>query len=479
MPRGSRIVDQLQTVQDVKEFYVSSGGKVRKVAEGYVADAGIVRQFWPKTTTYGSGIVMDTVAATSYEVGSAPVRALCTFDAQSGNILLSNGVVLAGIAPPSRAQGNYLWKFDIVSGSISGTGTIGSWEDVNSGGTIGTKEYWLENSVFGLAEGEATISLAEDDGGGSPLAGTTVTKTIYFQAEVLGKRICMSQTPWLLTNTEVNETAEVFVLTIPEGWWDAVNMYNVPFAAINGEYGFPKGIVQSEIYACIWEPTITVQVDIVAGAVDGEATGVPLTTDVRRIWSITADATTPVVDATIDVTVTDGVESVTKRITMHAEYVTEDADPGSEIDTNFTRYDNIQEQTETGGGTPASAHANIAVRIDGTVNAYTIGLDPYPAFPQNWNALAPALTDPENYECRVVKISGDDPDTGTLNTWFNCSIQRIWGVAVSATGSTAYAVESRSGSYELQIREVGRPETVQTKPFDFNVIAESYPGALP
>jgi hypothetical protein len=93
------------------------------------------------------------------------------------------------------------------------------------------------------------ISLAEDDGGGSPLAGTTVSKTINFEAEVLGKRICMSQTPWLLTNTEVNETAEVFVLTIPEGWWDPINMYNVPFAAINGEYGFPKGVAQSEIYA--------------------------------------------------------------------------------------------------------------------------------------------------------------------------------------------------------------------------------------
>jgi hypothetical protein len=137
MPRGSRIVDQLQTVQDVKEFYVSSGAKVRKVAEGYVADAGVVRQFWPKNTTYGSGVVMDNVAATSYEVGTETARAICTFDAQSGNILLSGGIVLAGIAPPSRGQGNYLWKFDIVSGSISGTGTIGSWEDVNSDGTIG------------------------------------------------------------------------------------------------------------------------------------------------------------------------------------------------------------------------------------------------------------------------------------------------------------------------------------------------------
>jgi hypothetical protein len=208
---------------------------------------------------------------------------------------------------------------------------------------------------------------------------------------------------------------------------------------------------------------------------------VPLTTDVRRIWSITANATTPIVDATIDVTVTDGVESVTKRITMHAEYVTEEADAGSEMDTAFTRYDSINEFEDAGDGDPANAEANIYVKPDGTVSAATLGVDPYGGFPQNWNVLAPALTDPENYECRVTQVDGDVLTVGTLDTWFNCSTERQWGYAASADAFVGSGIitDTLIGNFKLQIREVGRPDTEEEKPFRLWCIARSYPPGIP
>lgn len=700
MTRAIRIVDELNFVQEPADLFMAYGGQAYRIAEVYVADDGFSHQCYPTTDVSEVGIVMDAETVESYAVDDFLARAVCNWDARTGQVILS-GQTFQAIIPPPRAKGQYLYRFEIVSGDIvshfaaggsvpdlltnlvsmyeleeasgdridahgsndcgpfnapgSATGVVGdcldcatnqtvfissapaeiaggdknfslygfvkfdtipdafttiwwnatslsnvaqysyginvngsklrfvlsdgssfytasadtfgtittgtwyffacgydadndeAWISINAGtrdvlasvptvnsgtgrlfvqgcdvsgfrhdgqldqtgfyagvlsqeqiewlynggsgrayadyssggsdwydvleeSTVGVFENYLQNASPGTVVGEATLSFAEDDGAGNPLAGTEVSKTVNFTAQVLSQSLYMSSEPWNLSNTEVNETAEVFVLTVPEGWYDPANMYNVPNAFINGEYGYPKGIQLSEIYALEWTAQITVQVDVVSGAVQGEATGVPLSTDVRRIWYIAAE-TVGSVEAVIDVTIANGPDSVTKRVTMRAEQLEETAETGSTVDTEFTRYDQIVDLVN--GTPPVLAEAEIQIRPDGYVYAFTEEEPDPNGFPQKWNANAGSLTDPENFEARLTVLSGDVPSAGsdTIGLWLNLSTQRAWRY----TNALATANESEliSGELQLEVREVGRPSTVQTKRFFMSALADT------
>jgi hypothetical protein len=484
MPRGARIVDEYGIVRDCDYLYVAYQGKSEYVGEGYVVKDSIVRKFWPKTVgLYEAGIVLEqgTYDSVWYSYNTGSAKAICYYIAQTGQVLLSEpgGVedqfeVLNVINPPPRSQGVYLYKFDIVSGDIQANHPVGVWTDVNVDGTIGQLEYWIEQEGSGTALGQATMSFAEDDGLGAPIPATIKTITVDFRAEVIGKRICMTTTPWDLNNIEVNEPAEVFILTVPENWWDEVNGYYVERAYINGEFGFPKGIQESEVYACTWSPAVTVQVDQISGdpvtSPDGLSLGVPYSTDQRRRWKIEATNPGDVVNAVVDVTITDGSETVVKRITMRAEQVEEVADPGSEISTDFTREDTVEDYAQsTVGGANPEVRIGLYVRPDGTINMTTFNGGQEANFPQNWNILATAVTDPQNYECKISVRQQDSlwPDTAYssefwLTNWLNLNEERYY-VARSTQSSVAKGTVTKTGEWTLAIREVGRPDTVKYK----------------
>lgn len=479
MARGSRIVDVNQVVQDVDEIYIAYNGQSMQIGEGYVAAAGVVRQFWPPTIVSQSGIVMDTASEVSFAFSEAPAKAICNYNAQDGKLYLSSwqeDKAIQCVSPPPRGQGIYLFKFDVISGDITGSPT-GTWEDVNSDGTVGIKEYYLENTTTGSIAAQATVSFAEDDGGGSPVPGSIVTKTIDFTAEVIGQRITMTTAPWSLSNTEVNETAEVFIVVVPDGWYDPINEVTLEYPVITGEFGHPKGVQVAEVYANNWTPAITVQVDVVSGSVTGSATGVPLTTDERRIWGIAAE-TEGNVSATVDVTISDGVETVTKRVTMYAEQKSESVDPGSEIDHDFLRYDEIIDES-IGTPYPIGASAFIRVASDGYVYATRLELPDPTGFPQKWNTLAGAMTDPQNFECRAVVSDGDTPTTGTMNQWFNLSSDHRWGYSARIYGGANDPIPGttrveKGGKLRIEVREVGRPETLKIKIVYLEAIARTF-----
>lgn len=470
MARGVRIVNDNQFVQDIEQIFIAYNGQSREVAEGYVAAAGVVRQFYPNQTINETGIVLTAGTYTSYALAAGTAKAVCNFNAQTGQIELSDGLgvkYLQAVNPAARGQGVYLWKFDIVSGSITADDPTGVWVDANSEGTIGLKEYYLEHSTVGTAIAQATVSLAVDDGAGNPSPGTEVSITVDFTAEVSASNITMTTEPWDLNNIEVNELAEVAILTVPKGWVSqAGNVTEYGF--INGEYGFPVGPVESEIYALNWSSDITVQLDVISGAVEGEVTGVPLSTAERRLWLIQAVNPGDVVTAVVDVTIAQGAESVTKRITMRAEQTSEGTDPGSEISTDFTRYDELTD-TDTGtGNVQLEARVGIHVYPDGTVDAEVLNGSVPGTFPQDWNTAAPNVPDPQNYEARMVVISGDLYPISSYSSsnptgWQNLFDHSYWVHRSTYSPSAPRGTVEKSGVWELQIRETGRPETVKTK----------------
>ena len=107
---------------------------------------------------------------------------------------------------------------------------------------------------------------------------------------------------------------------------------------------------------------------------------------------------------------------------------------------------------------------------------------PYVNFPQNWNNSAPTVPDPENFEvrCRVGPLFGDDiPDGEPLDVFLNLSSVRSWRYEVFASefGPDPIREIIETSEFFADVREVGRPDTVQTKrffmqcgitPFDFD-----------
>jgi len=328
--------------------------------------------------------------------------------------------------------------------------------------TVGVFEYSVTNNsgTPGQELGSMNFSIAEDDGAGSPEAGTTVVKQIDFIAELTGSNLTMTTIPWILECIQVQETAIIHVLTTPvESEGEAFVTGN----ECNVE-------VRREIYAQVWNPSFTVQVDQISGdAVAGPTLGVPHTTDVRRTWFLEATTDGDNFNATIDLTIADGTDSITKRITLHVQRT--DEDTASVISTDFTRFDSIKDVFEQPDEeTPLQdTITQISFNPDGTVTALT-SAGPYVNFPQIWNNSSPTVPDPENFEvrCRVGPLFGDDiPDGEPLDVFLNLSSSRIWQyeVLVSDFGNNLNREIIETSEFFADVREVGRPDTVQTKRF--------------
>ena len=202
------------------------------------------------------------------------------------------------------------------------------------------------------------------------------------------------------------------------------------------------------------------------GVLFGDPTGVTLPTNIPHRWFIDATADGEDFTTVIDLTIVDSSSSVTKRITMHVSRTDEDTDPGSDIDTDFTQFDRLNHQVLE----PIS-HAEVqsSFLADGTVTALE-GFVPAVNFPQSWNLLSPTVPDPQNFEIRLVVISGDAPTTGVVGIWRNLSSTQEWVLAVDARALPDFIV-SLTGEYNIEIREVGRPSTVLVKRIIMVVLA--------
>jgi hypothetical protein len=475
MPRGSRIVDIAGQVQPVEQFYVAYEGTINLLGSGFVSALGIVRQFWPSTVTDGSAIVLTPEAETSYATAESAAKAICDLDVRTGRVVLSDGDTIRyiqAINPTPRSAGQYLWKFDILSGDIVADDPEGVWVDVFSEGNLGIKQYSLTNNfpVPSNITGQGLISIAEDNGAGAPVPGTEATKTINFIAEITGDNLNFTTAPWQLIDIQYNEPASTIVLTVPDGWVGEFGTTQDAFITGNEAY---KEVIR-EIYAISWGPQFTVQVDVVSGAVTGDATGVALTTSVRRVWEVLADTPGDNLFTEIDVTISDGISFVTKRVTMNSQYITEGTPPDTptDISDDFTQYDRLQDTwRQQQDPPPQAAGVTVVISPTGLVNVSRVADGDVPGFPQAWNVNAPTVLDPQNYECRMTVV-GDPVYVGSSLTseWLNCSSERLWTYFEADENLPPQVFAISQGDWILEVREVGFPNTVKQKVMDVEAV---------
>ena len=221
MPKGCRIVDENNIVRTVADFTIALDGVANNVVRALVVDTGFAREFWPPDLPADEPIVLSTAAAVSWDTTDLPDGssiAFCDFYARTGQLLLStpegDPLVIQAINPAPRAKGLYLFRVDVVSGTIQGDAT-GVWTDVLAKETVGVFNFFVENDtgVAGQVLGDIDFSIAQDDGAGGPLAGSTVVKRISFIAESVGTNLSMTTVPWSLNDLLIQEDANVDVFT--------------------------------------------------------------------------------------------------------------------------------------------------------------------------------------------------------------------------------------------------------------------------
>ena len=467
MSRGSRIVDLYNTVQNVEQFYIALNGVVNSVAEGYIAETGVIRQFWPPTLADQNAIILTTEEELSYatrNVGEGEVRALCSYEANTGRLILSDKDTVRYIdclAPAPRGAGSYLIRITEISGGLTLEFPSGEWHDVFEYGNLGVFDNYLLNgfAVQSVLYGEAEVSVAEDDGAGAPVGGTIVTKTVQFTAEVVGNNLSMTTVPWILTDIQYNNPASVILLTVPAG----VGLANEAFITGN-EHAIE---VIREIYAVEWGIQFRVKVDVVSGSVTGADTGSWLSTFLINRWEVSAPNPGDDNSAVVDVSITDGVATVTKRVYMTATQNTENTDPGSDLSDDWTRYNLLSDNRGILSNGPYIASVTLLISPNGTINSTGYNDGQNTDFPQNWNDLAPSVPDPQNFECRLtIPWPGDSvyPGSSPVGVWINLSNQYVWTYYLELVNLPPPSViEQILGDWTLEVREVGRPDTVKTK----------------
>ena len=125
--------------------------------------------------------------------------------------------------------------------------------------------------------------------------------------------------------------------------------------------------------------------------------------------------------------ITDGVDSVTKRISIHVSRTDEDTDSGSDISTDFTQFDRITDLSDV-----AAEPARVEITF---LNAGFVLADKdhgfVTNFPQTWNVLSPTVPDPQNFEIRLTVVSGHAPTGGIIDQWLNLSSDKEWSLFVN------------------------------------------------
>ncbi|GAH01032.1 unnamed protein product, partial [marine sediment metagenome] len=180
------------------------------------------RQFWPTVEPTGDpNINWSTVPLTVTESVVDPLDSVASisFSRDLGTYTYKNhpssdasGIYLN---PAVSGAGQYLIKVDQVSGTAL-TGTLATWIDLFSAAT----HIWsLDEAVVGELSALANISISQDNGAGSPVAASTVVKSVTFCSEVRDEsKISWSTEPYNLVEIKESEDADCILTFNPSGW---------------------------------------------------------------------------------------------------------------------------------------------------------------------------------------------------------------------------------------------------------------------
>ena len=433
------------------------GGVVKPILRACAAENGIVRQFWPPTVvTTDPAISWDTTALTVTESVVDPLdsvssivfsRSLGTYSYK--NYPQANG---AGIYlnPPVTGAGQYLIRVDQTSGTAL-TGTLATWIDIFS---LAEHTWSLDEAVVGALAALANISISQDNGFGGPVSGTTVVKAVTFASEVrAGSKVVWSTEPYDLVEIREGQDADCILTFTPDGWatgdaftsgsftenWhkDAPDLSNTPIYDRDGNLIIDRGAEQ--INLSFNSADFTVNATLVSGtAPTGSALATNLTLDEVRQWTLLA-ITGENLSCALDVTVSDGIAPVTKRITMNSQRTAASATPVWTID-EWTLSDVAFPQPNS-----LFVEYTMTFAIAGTAtgrcdNNSGGGI-------QETDTWLPGGETAADYE---VKISGGIVlTTGTLDVWYNL------GTEVVFVAETATSTIQRESNCTLSVRKIG------------------------
>lgn len=437
---------------------VSYGGVVKSITSAVCVENGICRQYWPPAGGLAQPrIRWTTTALTVSESVADPLDAAATilFTRDTGIYTYDNfpnaDVNSSFLNPPLSGlvadDGKYLIRIDQVSGTAL-TATLATWIDLNAASSVFVT---LDNLSTGTLTAVANISIAEDDGAGSPASGTTVVKQVTFNSTVTGAVPDPNYITWGTTQRDLVEIKEAVdadcILTFnPAGF--AVGDADTS-GSFNEEWHTGSPIVGDP-------ENFTVQVDLISGTVPSAATvnvnngldnvingtdnvvdvglGVPLTLDAVREWTLTATSSENL-SCALDVTVDDLVpvgNAATRRITMNSQRT-------QAVSTNVwssTPEWVLNDLWDSGVG-PAGCY--IDMQTDGTVvgSANNLIIN----YSEDWVSDAPTPADPENYEGRINLIEGTTTGvTGVLDTWFTLP-NLSWAFESTTVGLTRWVVD--------------------------------------
>ena len=408
-------------------FKIAVGGVVKQILKASCVENGIVRQFWPPQAGADDPRILWTTSAitvTDSVADPANASAEIVFTRSTGGFSYRNypnadgtGQYLSPALDGTAGDDDkYLIRVDQVSGTAL-TGTLATWIDLNSAASFA---WSLDQPIVGTLSAAANITIAQDDGLGAPVAGTSVVKTVSFSAEVRDEnKIVWNETQHDLIEIKESVDATCDLIFNPSGFAigdaDTSGSFNEawhvdsPNVLINDIIDrFANTIVDRFGNTIVSRSDeFTVKVVLVSGtAPTGSDLGVELSLDALHQWTLSATSGENLSNA-LDVTVSDGVTPITKRITMNSQR--------TEAATSNVWTANPQwELTEdSGSGTNTAV---IIMGDDGVGHGYEGGvLDDS----QIWHSETPTPSDLENYEIMLDTQAGFAGGiTGSsINTW--------------------------------------------------------------
>ena len=328
-------------------FKIAVGGVVKQILKASCVENGIVRQFWPPQAGAGDPrIVWTSDALIVIQSVADPIDSFASiiFTRATGGYTFkaypnADGVgtyLSPALDGTAGDDDKYLIRVDQIGGTAL-TGTLATWIDLNSAATF---TWSLDKTTSGTVGAVANISIAEDNGAGSPVSGTTVVKTVTFSSEVRAtSQIIWSTTQYDLVEIKESVDATCDLIFNPSGFAtgdaDTSGSFNEAW-----HQDSPNVLVRDIIdrfanqivdrfgnIVSSRAAEYTVNVTLVSGtAPTGSALGVDLSLDELRQWTLSATSGENLVNA-LDVTVSDGVTPITKRITMNSQRTEESATP--------------------------------------------------------------------------------------------------------------------------------------------------------
>lgn len=421
-------------------YKVAFMGLVLPIARALCAQGGVAYQYWPPASDSSDPNILWTnqpFTATKYQtLVNQPAVASITFLADGDyvytsdiNLTTPDNTFATWLGIAVTGTGQYLIKAELVSGSFGGS-PLSVWIDAFT-----PPSYTLTRAITGTGTGVLDISVAA--GSVTPTAGTEVVRRVTFNAIIVdeGTKVSWSNTPqWDIEELKTLAPADCSLTFNPNG-------------TTFGD-GDTSGLLMEnwhEDATIVPDPeNYTVDVSIVSGTLDvgSSPTNAPIPLSLVREWTLTAANAEDDLTTVLDVIVSDGVASSTKRVTMHSAV----GEEPSTLEWSSTPWSLF-----AAAFTPNSAISQVILNSDGTAQG-TMTNDT--TIEERW--LSVGGTDPENYEAMCVVTAGSSPELSgpTVNVWHPLSSQLLWQLI---TVDTVAPIDLDDAEWEIRVRRIGQP----------------------